>query len=324
MKLIFAWVLFPFFLVSSGILRAYQLFVALDKQTGFYKDGNVSNILLSASVALFLVIVWFINLKANNPEKSFAFRKNGGCAFLSVLAAIAVTYYSYFWLDKYFNGEGPQYDQYNGQIAVLILVIFSVLTLIPLLMMAVSYIAGRNLFAKAGGLGLFLPLWMIARIVVSFMFYTAKANIDHNFCDILSMCLILYVMYNISRALADIEHKKAVKSVFLCSIMAAVLVLISLITIVASNILSNDPTVGEYGQIPWPAYEFILADIAVVIFSLAFAAQHSRQKAPGQEEEDSSEEAAVEQALPANTLSAGAYPENVDVTDIAAKLETRD
>ncbi len=189
--------LIPFFLgaIIALPLKIYQLLNVVDYSTGFYKNGNFSNIALPIVLALGVVAILTFALSSKKPPEYCPRVKSSILGIITGITAASIGYVSA--VDLY-NTEKAMFSGTVG----LIYSCLGLISVLSFLFLMVSFFMANNLVSVKPAIMLPPVLWMGLRLVLTFFDFTKKANISENSYDILSMAFMLVFLLSAAKFMA--------------------------------------------------------------------------------------------------------------------------
>ena len=248
-------------LAASAATRAVQYFTAIDFNTGFYKEGHFSVVLLT-------VLLWIGGIGAfllafcrsnDNPGKSSVAVITGSIiagALLIIQSAGGFTVTAFAEISGYGVLGTNTVNAFDYIIYVLQL-ISGIVFLI--------YAAKRKSGKKAGLYMIFPALYTCCHLIKAFMLYTTIINISENLFDILNLCANLLFLYAFTRYAMGMTDRKTRAWLAVTSYWAALFGFITAvprITVIAASYFV--PMTGIIEKIEYPQ----LAQFGISIFAL--------------------------------------------------------
>ena len=201
-------------LAAAGIialpLRVYQLLYAIDKENGFYIEGNFSVPVITGIMIAFVAIVFLLCIPGKNDGEIVNPARNkpvgiaaaffGGTLIINPLIR-------HFALAEPTSGD-------------MVSLMFAVAAGISLIALGVRILT-NNFGLLNGVLCIFPVLWGCVRLAVEFMKFTTISNISENLYDVLTMVFTLLFFFSSAKLIIMTEPEKSIKRVFMFGLPAA-------------------------------------------------------------------------------------------------------
>jgi len=225
MKIKNAWIVFAVTLLIALPTRIYQVLFLVEPDTGFYTDGNTTTVIISACLAVGLLLMMVIctmdkQKRAYSPIRSIPAAVIGTLTGLGIIFQYAISLLA--------GGEK------QNQIPSVILSAFGILAGAVLILTAYNFATGQNTFVKFPLLSLIPSLWGCVCLITLFITYVSVVNISENIYDTFTVIFLLLFLFAQAKMLAGIETEKSTKRIYVFGLPA---VLMALLTGIPSAVL---------------------------------------------------------------------------------------
>lgn len=257
--------LVPFFLgaLIALPLKIYQLLKIVDYTTGFYKSGNVANVLLPIVIALCAVAVFVTALTSRKFPQYSPKVKSVALGIVSGITAISIGYASAVELFQ------PSKAMFDGTIG-LIYSCLGLISVLSFLFLMVSFFMANNLVSVKPAIMLPPVLWMGLRMVLTFFDFSHKANISEISYDILMMAAMLIFLLSMAKFMSGAGEGTS-KLTFASGACAALFALLSAVpryVLRFSN--ANKGVTLQLSAETAKTYDPHLPDLMLAIFAIGF------------------------------------------------------
>ena len=255
-------------------LKIYQLLTSVDYSTGFFTSEGALNIILPVVLVVFVIGCFVMSYTSRQyPQYS----PNVKCVPLGIISA--VTALAIGW-----NSASDLLDQENAAFEGTIGLIYSCIGLICVLAFlfpAVSFFMGNNLIESRPVIMMLPVFWMGMRMVLTFLEFTTKANINENIYDLLMMVFMLLFLLAAAKFLSGSAGNSS-KLLFAGGCPAALFALLSTVPRYILKLSGN----AEFSQLTASAvkaYQPNFADLMLGVFAIGmmfYATIPVRQRMP--------------------------------------------
>lgn len=277
--------------IAGGIIfRFAGLLFLFDFTTGFYTDNGLA----AWGAMAFLVVVAAVAIIWCKRDKRAYFgpyetRKNNGAGVVSVLAALTLLVISVTETQthmQYRDMENISRNHSQSNTVHLLFIASSIAFAILLIMTAIGFFTGKNLFQKVPVLTLLSVVWGIMNLLFIFFYYAKSAMRIENVYMIAGGSSMLLSLLYISKLIVGQGGEKTAKNCYITGIPA---ILINL-TYTVSNLMMS--LLGRnyygYGEIPIAIQIGSLSiSLYILVFLFTFKKYSLKRKprpAPGERE----------------------------------------
>lgn len=267
-----AWIILAVMLLVTLPARLSQILLYMDRETGFYNDGGVLTIVVSAGLAIGALATAILYYIDQSKPKSYQAIRSIPTAVLGILAGLGLVIESVFGL----------MDGSSGQIHTMYMIfsLVGILTGIVFMLTAYDFAVGENRFAKYPILALVSPIWGCVALVVLFITYVAVANVAENIYNTFTVIFLLLFLFAQAKLLAGVENQKSSRFIYAFGLPA---ILFSLVTGI-SGAVSYFIGARQIGYFP-VGLHFVNILLALYIFAFLLAVRKLSDEEPATGEE---------------------------------------
>lgn len=217
--------------IASVFLRVTELLHEIDPITGFYKTGSLVVPVLNIMLIVLAIVMLLPFLFKNNMNPNIFTGKSIVNSIISLLLGFALCIDTATQFYSFMS---------NADLGTFFIAITELLSAIFFFILFVQKLTGKKV--RLAGFALFPVIWGIIILGVSFMRYTAIANISEYLFDVLKMVSVLVFVYYNARAIGRVTNYKEVKGVISFGLIAALFCIISTVPRVIAWRISPDTT----------------------------------------------------------------------------------
>jgi len=225
MKIKNAWIVFAVTLLIALPTRIYQVLFLVEPDTGFYTDGNTTTVIISACLAVGLLLMMVI-CTMDKQKQAYSSIHSIPAAVIGTLTGLGIIFQ--YAISLLAGGEK------QNQIPSVILSAFGILAGAVLILTAYNFATGQNTFVKFPLLSLIPSLWGCVCLITLFITYVSVVNISENIYDTFTVIFLLLFLFAQAKMLAGIETEKSTKRIYVFGLPA---VLMALLTGIPSAVL---------------------------------------------------------------------------------------
>lgn len=223
MKIKIAWFVLLGALIAALPVRVYQMLYLVDPSTGFFTDHNFSAVCLSAFLLIAAVAMFVLCfcqkdvLQKPRPVRSIP------SALAALLGGAGIIVHSVYALmqDNQAHASLSQ-DAANaaaamesGQVYLNVIMAFvGVAAGIVVLLAAVNFAFGKNLFRSVPVLAILPPLWFCINLITLFTNYTNVTYMTENMMDMFAMISVTFFLLSQGKLFARVNLAKTGKRVY--------------------------------------------------------------------------------------------------------------
>ncbi|MCR5783441.1 MAG: hypothetical protein K6G90_12005 [Clostridia bacterium] len=248
-------------------LRINLMMGNMDPLTGFYLDSadlKVKAVYIILAVAASAILVLsFVRRKSYTP--ALIDGRNIPLALASLVFAGLTAYETY---DHWANGREPSATLLQkvelSDALLKIIPVFAALTVLWLLVYAISFISGKSIISKLKITALFPFLWIAAELVNCLIITIGYLNVSELTLQMLSLCARLWFVFSLARLTSGVEDGSASR----LSLTSAALSLLLTLSYTLPRIIL---TLSGNAEKLVLGYPLSFADIGFCVFALVFA-----------------------------------------------------
>ena len=227
-----AWTAFFIALCIALPVRIYQMLMLVDLNTGFFTDGNVTAVLISCVLVIGVIFI----LVSCRRDKSFAEYQpvqSWTVAVPGLLAGAAVAVQSVLSLAQAASSSQDVYDEAEISTGVqhpllyACMGILGIAAAIVILITAVNFARGKNLFRNFPLVSLIPPLWGCLCLVVLFVKFTEVVNTTESVYDLFTSAFLLLFFSSQAKFLSAVDSHRSFQNVFGFGLSAALIGLVT-------------------------------------------------------------------------------------------------
>ena len=264
-------------------LRVYQVTSLIEPETGFFKETNFTIPLfygIGAAVIFLLMVLSFLNSKANSARNVFATSKSLGIvAAVTAMTIIfnAVNSFSAFTVlnSKYSAFEHGVYTSYltkSGAAPLALEALFAVLTAFFFIIYAISCFKKSSVLSSCKIISAAPAIWAICRIVYRFLEKISFVNISDLLLELIMTVFMIMFFIAFAQVVTNVSPQSVAWRLFGCGLPAAITAfIVSVPRIFLMVIGHSELIVNGYGFEP--------CDLALAVFIPLFLYQTTTVKA---------------------------------------------
>ena len=220
MKIKTAWFVLIGALAITIPVRVYQMLFLVDPTTEFFTDHNISAICLAAFMLVVLAVMMFLCFEDKNAPKRFGAINSIPATLAAGAAGVGVIVHAIYALlvdnrAQNSHSAGVSSAVQGGQTYLNVIMAFvGVAAGVVLLIQAISFALGKNLFTKIPAAAIIPPLWFCINLITLFTNYVNVTYMTENMMDMFSLIFAtLFLLYQ-GKMLANFSTVKAGKRIY--------------------------------------------------------------------------------------------------------------